>query len=135
MLLKSKRSEHRGAAVWETDRDVLWGFAPCCQENSCAEGALDCGSSSYRFSLSRDGNLPYEPQAEGGGCCYRRRKAVAAATALQDASRIFIVRGAGIETEPVLGTAPLTCEGERVRLRPPHPHDLQSVGPPARPRW
>ncbi len=51
-----------------------------CHEKGCAEGTLECGSSSYRLSLP--------PQH----ICRmsRRRKAVAAATALQGASRIFI---------------------------------------------
>ena len=40
-------------------------------ENSCAEGTLDCGSSSYRFTSSPLAHLPYEPRAESGSCCYR----------------------------------------------------------------
>src|SRR5208337_843642 len=47
-----------------------------CSESACAAGALECGSSSYRLA-----DVPHEP------------KAVAAATALQGASRIFMQRG------------------------------------------
>src|SRR5208283_5057359 len=32
---------------------------------------LECGSSSYRLSVSSSELWPHEPKAEGGSCCYR----------------------------------------------------------------
>jgi hypothetical protein len=63
------------------DKVVSWflgaaGGMSDCHENACAEGTLEYGSSSYRLAY-----VPHEP------------KAVAAATALQGASRIFMQRG------------------------------------------
>jgi hypothetical protein len=58
----------------------IYGLGLLCNENDCAEGTLDCGSSSYRSPLHI-------------GRMNRGRKAVAAATAVQSASRIFMRSG------------------------------------------
>jgi hypothetical protein len=42
-----------------------------CYENNCAEGTLECDSSSYRFNPPAVARMPYEPKAESGSCCYR----------------------------------------------------------------
>jgi hypothetical protein len=52
-------------------------------ENGCAEGILDCGSSSYRFCLAR----------LGGMSAWKRTKSGSFAAAVQSASRIFIHGG------------------------------------------